>query len=810
MLQSYLKIALRNIVRQKSYSFINIMGLAIGIVCCILILLYVQDELSYDRSNEHADRIYRVGLHGITGTNELNAAFTAAPLSEALTLEFPEVEQACRIRNFGFPVIRYEDKVFSEERFFWADSNIFDVFTIPFIQGDPKTALAKPLSVVISESTAKKYFGNENPLGKTINSDNRLDYMITGVVKDVPHNSHFHFDFLGSLVSYAEAANNPIWLSNNYQTYILLREGHSAKNLEAKFVELVRKYVGPQIEQAAGISYDQMVEAGGAYGYFLQPLTGIHLYSHLEGELEPNGNAAYVYGFAIIAFAILLIACINFMNLATARSTKRAREVGIRKTLGSGRAQLIRQFLGETIFMSFISILIALAAVKLLLPYFNNFAGKQLALSVFGNPRSLAALAGLAIFVGLLAGIYPAFLLASFQPVKVLKSSGMVKTNGRFPLLRSALVVFQFSISIALIIGAFAVRDQMRYIQNKNLGYNKNQVVVIEKTDDIGRQIETFKEELLQQPGVINVSNSNVLFGQTFSSNPHILPGASGEETHILWTMWTDYNFAEAYRVEMAAGRFFSRDFPTDSTAVVLNEAAARALGLQDPVGKEVLAIEPTPERSIRHNIIGVVKDLHFESLRQEIRPMAIKLFGRGDFGRYVSVRIASENVPQTLDALETAWHKFAGSQAFEYVFFDEEFSRLYAAEQRTGQILAIFSMLAIFIACLGLFGLASFTTEQRTKEIGIRKVLGASVTQVVGLLFKEFAKWVAIATAIAWVVSYFAVKEWLQNFAYRVDVNLLIFLTAALLALVIAFITVSYQTIRAAVANPVKALRYE
>jgi putative ABC transport system permease protein len=810
MFQSYLKIALRNIVHQKSYSFINIIGLAIGITCCILILLYVQDELSYDRYHANAGRIYRVGLHGIIGSNEINGTFTAAPMAEALMLEFPEVEQACRIRNFGFPVIRYEDKVFSEERFFWADSNIFEVFSIPFIQGDPKTALTKPLSVVITESAAKKYFGDENPMGKILNADNRRDYMVTGVMEDVPHNSHFHFDFLRSLSTNERAANNPLWISNNYQTYVLLKEGHPAEKLEAKFVDLVRKYVGPQIEQAAGISYDQLVEAGGAYGYFLQPLTDIHLYSHLEGELEPNGDATYVYGFAIIAFAILLIACINFMNLATARSTKRAREVGIRKTLGSNRAQLIRQFLAETIFMSFISVLIALVMVKLLLPYFNNLAGKQLVLDIFGNPRNLAALAGLVIFVGLLAGSYPAFFLASFQPVKVLKSSGLVKTNGRSPLLRSALVVFQFLISIILIIGTFVVRDQIHYIQNKNLGYDKAQVVVIEKTDDIGRQIETFKEELAQQPGVINASNSNVLFGQTFSSNAHILPGASGEETHLLWTMRTDYNFVETYQVEMAAGRFFSRDFPTDSTAVVLNEAAVRAMGLEDPVGKEVIRMGPTPEQSIRHNIIGIVKDLHFESLRQEIRPMAIKLFGRGGFGRNTSVRIATENVPQTLDALKTTWHKFAGNQAFEYVFFDEEFSRLYAAEQRTGQILTIFSMLAIFIACLGLFGLASFTTEQRTKEIGIRKALGASVTNVVRLLFKEFAKWVAIATVIAWAVSYFAVKEWLQNFAYRVDINLLIFLAAALLALVIAFITVSYQTVRAAVANPVDALRYE
>ena len=809
MFSSYLKIALRNMRRQKGYAFINIVGLAIGLACCILILLYVRDELSYDRFNEKAERIYRVGLHGIIGTNEFNGAASSAPMAAALVQEYPEVVAAVRINNFGFPVLRYGEKVFSEERFFWADSNFFDIFTVHFLQGNPKDALNRPNTVVITESMAKKYFGDENPMGKLLNADRRRDYEVTGVIEDVPHNSHFHYDFLASLISYEQAANNTIWLSNNFATYLLLQEGYPPERLEAKFEDLVRKYVGPQIQQAAGISYDQMVSSGGAYGFFLQPLTDIHLYSDLEGEFEPNGDAGAVYGFAVIALAILLIACINFMNLATARSARRAKEVGIRKTLGSNRGQLVLQFLAETIFMSFIAIILALIVVELVLPFFNNLAGKALDIQYFGNPYTLPALAALGIAVGILAGSYPAFFLAAFQPVKVLKG-GKASANGRSPLLRSVLVVFQFLISICLIISTFVVREQMSYIQNKKLGFTKEQVLVVEKTDDLADQLQAFKETLRQQAGVIAVTNSTNLFGETFNSNAHILPGASGEETHILWTMFADHQFANTYQIEMSAGRFFSEDFPTDSQAVVLNETAVRALGLTDPVGGELLRMGTSPDQSRPSRIIGVMKDFHFESLRQTIRPMAIYLSTPQIRGRYTSVRIAPGDISGTVANVEKIWKEFAGGQAFEYVFFDQEFSRLYATEQRTGQILTIFSVLAILIACLGLFGLASFTTEQRTKEIGIRKVLGASVGSVVVLLFKEFAKWVLIATVLAWGLAYYAAGQWLQNFAYRVDVDLLIFLGAAILALIIAFITVSYQTIKAAVSNPVNALRYE
>ncbi len=809
MIGNYFKIALRNLIRQKGYSFINIAGLAIGVACCILITLYVTDELGYDRHHEKAERVYRIILRGMLGTNEFNQTVTCAPLGETLVCEFPEVEVSTRFRSYGFPVIRYQDKVFSEEKFFWADSSFFDVFTVPFILGNPKTALTQPNTVVLTRSTAKKYFGDENPLGKQMNADNLRDYLVTGVVEDVPHNSHLHFDFLASLMSYAPTLDQT-WINNNFCTYIVLRDGADPAKVQSMLPDLVSKYVGPQVQEALGVSFESLKETGNYYGYFLQPLTDIHLHSDLDFEIEPNGNATYVYIFSIIAGAILLIACINFMNLATARSASRAKEVGIRKTLGSERAQLIRQFLSESVFTSFLSIILALFIVELLLPMFNELAGKQLDIHYFDNPTTVPALLGLGLIVGLLAGSYPAFFLASFKPVAVLKGTGKVGPSRRSPLLRSGLVIAQFTISIILFIGTFVVRDQLHFIQNKRLGFNKEQVIVVEKTDDLFGRIVPFMDELRQKPRVLQVSNSNNLPGQNFGSSVHRMADAGGEETHLIWNLRTDYDFAATYEIEMAAGRYFSRDWSTDSAAVVINETAARVLGTGDPVGKTLINVGPRPDLSQSHTIIGVARDFHFESLHQQIRPLAIKLFNRNNRGRFVSVRIAAEDISNTVSTIENTWHKFAGNQAFEYIFFDQEFGKLYESEQRTGKILTVFSALAIFIACLGLLGLASFTTEQRTKEIGIRKVMGASIANVVLLLSKEFTKWVLLANIVAWPLAYLAMNNWLQNFAYRINIPVWVFPAAAATALLIALLTVSYQTLRAALSNPVEALRYE
>ena len=807
MLKNNLRIALRNLRKYKAFSLINIVGLAVGTACCILIFLYVKDELSYDKFNKNANRIYRVNLQAKVNNAEINSADSPAPMGAALLNNFPEVEAYTRVRNTSFPVIRYKDKAFSEERFFFADSTFFDVFTIKFLEGNPRTALAKPNSLVLTEATARKYFGNEEPIGKILNADHVRDYQVTGVVKGFPPNSHFHFDFLASMSTYKDS-RSPFWLSNNYYTYLLLRKGADPVKLYNEMSKMVKKYVSPQLKLSIGVNIEQFESAGNRYTYNLQPLTSIHLHSHLADEIEPNSDISYVYIFSAIAIAILLIASINFMNLSTARSERRAKEVGIRKTLGSNRGQLVRQFIAESVLLSFISVMLAIVIVELVIPSFNSLSTKQISLNLFNNFFSLPLLAAFAVIVGIIAGSYPAFYLSSFRPAHILKSDS--RKGNRKSMLRGGLVIFQFAVSIVLFIGTFIIQDQLNYIQDKNLGFNKEQVVIINKTDDIGKNIESFKRELASYPKVVKVTNSTSIPGNQRGDTAYKIEGTSANQSVDIRVIGCDYNFTNTYDIKMAAGRFFSKEHPSDTMAVVLNQAAVRSFGVSNPVGKNLVEYGKTQDKSINHRIIGVVKDFNFESLHQKIRPLVFRLFGSRDFGRFVSVRIAAGDYQNTISFIERAWKKFAGDQAFDYSFFDQTWSHLYIAEQRTSKVSLVFSVLAIFIACLGLLGLAAFVTEQRTKEIGIRKVLGASMLEIFILLSKEFTKWVVIANVIAWPVAYFIMKNWLNDFAYKVSITPWIFLYSGVLALIIAVFTVSSQVIKAARANPVKSLRYE
>ncbi len=807
MLLNYLKIAFRNLKKNKGYSFINIFGLAVGIACCILILLYIQNELSYDKYNKNYDQIYRVRLEARITNNELNSAPSCAPCGPAFTSEIPEVLNYTRIRNYGFPVVRYKDKAFSEEKFYWVDSTFFDIFTVKFIEGNPKTALTQPNTVVITESIAKKYFGSEDPMGKILNADKRRDYLVTGVVKNFPANSTFHPDFLGSLTSYG-VQKDLNWLSNNYYTYILVRKGTNLKDLDKKIYDVSKSHIGPQLQKIIGVTYDQLLKGGSKYKYVLQPLADIHLKSHLDHEIEPNSDIIYIYIFSIIAFAILLIACINFTNLSTAKSSSRAKEVGIRKTLGSNQALLIRQFLTETILMSSIAMLFALLLVELFLPTFNLIANKHLSLHIFNNFYSIPLLILFVLFVGFIAGSYPAFVLSSVIPVKVLR--GKLQNSTNKSLLRNTLVILQFSISIILIVGTFIVESQLSYIQNKKLGFNRNQILLIKKTDDIGKDIQSFKRDVSQINGVSDVSNSTTIPGENFGDTAYKLEGANSVEVHDIKVLFSDYDFVNTYQIKMKEGRFFSKDFANDTMAVVLNEEAVKAFGLKNPVGKNIVRIGQSPIESKRFRIIGIAKNFNFESLHQQIEPLILGLFRPADFGKFVSVRFSPQNTKSTIESISNVWHKYAGNQAFEYSFFNDDFARLYASDQRTGQIFSVFSVIAIFIACLGLLGLAAYTAEQRTKEIGIRKVLGATVSEIIFMLTKEFTKWVLIANIIAWPISYFFMNGWLENFAYRINISLWIFVLSGVSALFIAVVTVSYQAIRAAMANPIKSLRYE
>ncbi len=811
MIKNYIRIAFRNLFKHRGFSLINIIGLTVGLTCCFLILLFVRDELSYDKYNINADRIYRVNLHGRISDSDFNLAVSCAPIGPTLKNEIPEVQNFTRLFKAGIPVIRYKDKVFSEDRFFWADSTFFEVFTLPFIKGNPQTALVKPNSVIITESMAKKYFGNDNPVGKLLNMDNRIDYMVTGVIEDIPRNSHFHFDFLGSLTSYQNIMQDQRWLSNNVFTYLLLDKGKTYDMIKDKMENVILKYVAPQVKLALGISLEQLKKSGARYHYSLQPLTDIHLYSHLDNEIEPNSDIQYVYIFALIALGILLIACINFMNLATARSAMRAKEVGIRKTLGSKKSQLVWQFIFESVLMSTIAVILAAFLAELLLPFFNEITGKYITFGINASLTILPIFVLFSVIVGFLAGSYPAFFLSAFDPVTVLK--GNTLKGGKNSWLRSTLVISQFTVSIILIIGTFVVKEQLDYIQNKNLGFNKNQIVLVKKTDDIGRQIETFKKELLSNPSITSVTNCNTYpGGPSVGNSAYLAGGQSGDKSQLLMQMAADYGFVDTYQIPMKEGRYFSKEHPSDTlNTVVVNEATIKIFGIKNPIGKKIIAVGNSPETSRAFTIIGVTKDFNYESLHSKIRPLVIHLFvpGRG-FGRYTAVRVASGDIKNTLTYIRDKWHKLAGAQAFEYNFFDQEFAKLYESEQRTGKLFTSFSILAIIIATMGLFGLVAFITERRTKEIGIRKVMGASISEIVFLLSKEFSKWVLLANIIAWPVAYYLMNNWLKDFAYRANISLWLFPMAGILVLLVSLLTVSSLTFRAARANPANSLKYE
>jgi len=805
---SYLKIAFRSLIKQRLYAFINISGLAIGVTTCVLILMYVRYENSYDEFNPNADQVVRLDLEGKMGDNEFQMSLSAAIAGPTMLEDFPEVINYVRIRNSGFPVLRYEDKVFSEEQWWQADSSVFEIFKIPFVLGDPATALTQPSSVVITERMATKYFGDENPIGKVLNSDNRNDFNVTGVVKELPSNSHWHFDFLAAMATYGDSRGT-VWVNNNFHTYLVLQEGSDYHELANKFPDLVKKYVGPQVEQFMAITFDDFEARGDAYKLLLTPLVDIHLESHVDQEIEVNGDGDTVRIFGYIAIFILLLACINYMNLSTARSMNRAREIGIRKTVGSKRGQIIFQFLAESVFVTFLSFSLALLVVVIILPWFSVFIDTPLKLEWSDLPLIYLWV----IPVGLLAGSYPAFLLSSFNPVKVLKGNKSVGNGGSW--LRNGLVIFQFSVSITLLIGTMIIRDQLNYMQTKDLGLNPENLVIVKKTDDIGRTIQGFKASVKESPGALIVSNSTSIPGNSDGTGRSVfgMMRDDGEALRLLANFWVDHDYAEAYELTIQEGRFFSRDWGTDTNTVVLNEAAVKAFGITDPIGKDLILVG---QGGLLFKIIGIIKDYHFDPPQVEIQPMCMFLLGDGtmrrrpNWGKFVTVKIDPDQTMATLAHIEDDWKQFAGEQALEYDHFDQFYDQLYRTERQSANIIFLFAALAIFIAALGLLGLASFTAQKRTKEIGIRKVLGASVPNILVMLSKDTLKLMLVSIVIAIPIAHYAMQKWLENFAYRIDVEILVYIGAALIASSIAIITVTWQSYQAAIANPIKSLRYE
>jgi putative ABC transport system permease protein len=805
MLKNYIKTAWRNLLKNKSFSVINILGLSIGLACFILIALFVINELSYDRYNKKADRIFRINSDILFGGTSFSIGQSPDPIGAALKNDYPQVEQFTRIFVNGSREIKKGNEFINEPDIANVDSTFFDVFSLPALYGDTRTALNDPNTVVITERMAIKYFNNPNAVGETIERGN-TPYKVTAVIKDMPVNSHFRFDFFFSMDNVRYQWGN--YLSNNFYTYIVLKEGVNYKAFERKFAEVINKYILPQARQYMDIkSMDEFEKAGNKLKYSLVPVTEIHLRSDRTDELEAKGNIQYVYIFSVVAVFILLIACINFMNLSTARSSNRAKEVAVRKVLGSQKGKLIGQFLVESVTVALISTVIALGLVYLLLPYYNNMTGKLIALSDLLDNRLLVILVLMPLIVGLLAGSYPAFYLSRFQPITVLKGQLAVRSKKSF--IRNALVVFQFTTCIILIVGTLVVYSQLSFIQNTNPGFNKEQVLIVNNTGALGNQAKAFKEEVLTLPGIVNGTYSGYLPVPSYRSD-YAFSKDAVMDSHNGFNMqvWqVDENYIPVFGMEVLKGRNFSREFG-DSNSLIINETIARTLGPGDPVGKVIYSQDfSNTNKMVPFRIIGLLKNFHFQSMKQNIGPLALAY----EYSPYAaSFRLKTKDMQGLIKKIEAKWTAMAPAHAFSYRFLDDSFNEMYKGEQRVGKIAIAFALLAILIACLGLFGLVTYMAEQRVKEIGIRKVLGATMGSVMRLLSKDFLRLVMIAFVIAAPVAWWVMHNWLEDFAYRVNLHWWVFAAAGGIALFIALVTVSVQAIKAALANPIKSLRTE
>ena len=808
MIKNYLKIAWRNLVKYKFISFINLFGLTVGLTCCLLILTYILHELSYDRYNKNAENIYRVtrSFNNQDGVVSLTLSTISPPFGYYFPTDFPEIQKMTRLLDNGITPLRYKEKLFNEKNVFFGDENLFDVFTVKVLQGNPRTALADPFSVMLTEETARKYFGNEDPMDKSIRYNNQFELKVTGIYKAFPSNAHLHpgmlisFNTLKDSAVYGEKNLRTNWGNNSFFTYLLMPPHYNINNMLSRFPDFLDKrmagqeYIGKQASKFTKLE--------------LQKLTDIHMYSHTDYEAEPNSDISRVYIFAAIALFILLIACINYMNLSTARSVLRAREIGIRKVIGARKKELILQFISESVLITWTAILLAAGLLYFSMQWLNKVSGLDLSINILMKWQVLIPLFLSPFIIGGIAGIYPAIFMSSFQPVKTLK--GLFKTGGAGLSFRKVLVVSQFAISIILIITTAIVFQQLHYMQTKSLGFNREHIVVIPYNYALNDKFETFRTELLSDANFKNASRTSRIptgrlldnMGASTLSGDSLVPA----NTDIKFVS-VDYDFIPAYGIQVAAGRNFSREFGTDTAGFIINESAVKALNWKtdNAVGKDF------KYGNIKGHIIGVIKDFHFESMHQSIVPIVLVMLPPSfPYFNNLSVKFSGNNTAVSLAYLEKTWKKFLPEIPFEYTFLDENFDKLYEAEQRQGTIFTAFACIAIFIACLGLFGLSAFTISQRVKEIGVRKVLGAELSGIVALLSKDFLKLVLIAAIIAFPVAWYAMNNWLKDFAYRISIQWWIFVVAAVTALLIALLTVSFQAIKAALANPVKSLRTE
>lgn len=802
MFRNYFSIALRNLWRNKGFSAITIFGLAIGLTTCLLITLFVTDELRYDRFNQKADRIYRINADFFVNGSAFKERYTPAQLGPVLQAEYPNVEKYVRFINQGNILVKKGNTTLVERNASFADSTLFDVFSLEMIAGDPKTALREPHTMVISEKMALKYFNSTDVVGKTLQTDNVNTYQISGVIKDVPDQSHLHFDFVRAMSELSESRVNGNWMSDNYTTYVLMREGATGGQLQGYVNAATKKYMEGPLQKMTGSNFADLEKSGGHFGYNVLPLTKIHLQSPITDEVEPSGNIQYVYIFIAVAVIILLIACVNFMNLSTARAAGRAKEVGVRKVLGSQRSSLIFQFLTESTLTTFFALLLALGLTIVLLPYLNQLADKQIRLETSYFLWLLPFLIATTGVIGFLAGSYPAFFLSGFEPIKVLK--GKLNSGFKGSWLRNSLVVFQFASAILLIVGTLVINNQLNFIRNKKLGYDREQVLVLGNTQSLWIHAASFKNQVLSIPGVESGTMTASLptdINLNTSIYSRDAAHSSGQVNGIPeW--YVDADYISTMGMKMASGRNFSPDMPSDTFALLVNETAARLFGFNDLNEKYLYTDRPL-------KVIGIVKDFNAGTLRTKIPPIIFRL---RDFPRNMAFRIHTSNIPGLIAKVKSVYEAQPGmgGQPFVYSFLDDDFNRLYLSEQRTGKIFISFAVLAVLIASLGVFGLITYAAEQRTREIGIRKVLGASVAGIVALLSKDFLKLVGIAILIATPLAWYMMSRWLENFAYQVKISWTTFALAAVIAIMITLLTVGYRAIRAATANPVRSLKAE
>ncbi|MFC2096114.1 ABC transporter permease [Bacteroidota bacterium] len=808
MIKNFFKTAIRNLFRQKAYSLINLLGLSIGIASFVIILIYVQHELSYDKFFKDSDRLYRVGLkYNIDGI-VFYSALNPVPLAEGLKQEFPDIESVSRLYNKffsgGYTYINYEDQQFREDKVFWVDSTVFDVLGIDLLKGNKDEALKNTNSVVITQETAKRYFGDDDPIGKLLKFDDGNIYNVTGVAKSFPVNSHLHFDFLASIHTNKRLVNHPDWIDVKNYVYLRLKDGVSIDQIRGQMHEFQKKYLSPEVKYITKLDYEDFVKKGNEFNFYFEPVTDIHLKTIFESNSEPQSDIKRVIIFGLIGIVILFIACINFINLTTAVATQRAKEVGIRKVVGSTRRLMLLQFLIEASLITLVSVILSFFIIEQFLPLFNKVLQLKLSVSILHNWYVIPLAFGLVLFVSLLAGFYPSVVLSSFKPVEVIKGKFSAGSAGRN--FRLILVVLQYSISVLLIISTLVMYWQLNYMQKKPLGFNSENLIVIQRPSRLKQQFKVYKEIVDKSPYVISSTSSYGAPQLMIETMVYFTKGKDTEESYTVVRYPSDFDFIDTYGLEIIQGRKLDKNLSSDSTAVVLTETAVRAMGLKNPLEREIYY---SYEKNVPLKVVGIVKDFHSESMHAAMRPTII-IINRDRPPMYYIIKYEAGKVEETIKFLEEKWNEFLPGDVLQYQFLEDSIQSTYGKEQQSTVVMLVFSILAIFIACLGLYGMSSYMANTRVKEIGIRKVLGANFRKITVIMVKDLLKWVLIANIIAWPIGFFIMNKWLQNYSYRIELGVHIFIIAGIISLLIAVITVGYQTIKASNTNPVDSLRYE